>query len=331
MHFAEWAARGVPPDVIRRSVGGGDSIEHLNGQKELARSNLKRTWALSQRLRSGANSPVDYVNAVEAYLGGDDFTYTEAPPAKARTLEGFLFDAKTGYCQQYSGAMALLLRMQGIPARVATGFTSGSYDRRSKEYVVRDLDAHSWVEAWFPTYGWVTFDPTPSAAPPRSQSGDRAAGLPGDVPDLGGGGKLDPRAGTAATDEHAVGALHRRRRARRAAAGRWRRGRSCTAAATRARCSSSSARCGARGGCRTRARRCRRSRRRSTARPTPRATCARCASSATAAAATRRRAPSARACGASWGAGEGCAGGCARGGRCPRDACGQAPKLDTHG
>ncbi len=200
VHFAEWASRGVPPDVIRRSVGGGDSIEHLNGPNQLARSNLKRTWALSQRLRSGVNSPVDYVNAVEAYLGGNDFTYTEAPPEKARTLEGFLFDAKTGYCQQYSGAMALLLRMQGIPARVATGFTSGSYDRRSKEYVVRDLDAHSWVEAWFPTYGWVTFDPTPSAAPPRSQSGDRAAGLPGDVPDLGGGGKLDPRAGTAATE-----------------------------------------------------------------------------------------------------------------------------------
>ena len=125
-HFPEWAARGVPPDVIRRSVGGGDPIEHLDGQKELARSNLKRTWALSQRLRSGANGPVDYVNAVEAYLGGADFTYTEAPPPKARTLEGFLFDAKTGYCQQYSGAMALLLRMAGIPARVATGFTSGS-------------------------------------------------------------------------------------------------------------------------------------------------------------------------------------------------------------
>jgi protein-glutamine gamma-glutamyltransferase len=199
-HFPEWAARGVSPDVIRRNIGGGDPIAHLDGQKELARSNLKRTWALSQRLRNGANGPVDYVNAVEAYLGGDDFTYTEAPPAKARTLEGFLFDAKTGYCQQYSGAMALLLRMQGIPARVATGFTSGSYDRRAKEYVVRDLDAHSWVEAWFPTYGWVTFDPTPSAAPPRSQSGDRAAGLPGDVPDLGGGGALDPRAGKAATE-----------------------------------------------------------------------------------------------------------------------------------
>jgi transglutaminase-like putative cysteine protease len=200
VHFAEWASRGVPPDVVRRSFSSGAPIERLPPQKTLAQSNFKRTWALSQRLRENASDPVDYVNAVESYLGGDEFTYTEVPPAKARTLEGFLFDAKTGYCQQYSGAMALLLRMQGIPARVATGFTSGSYDRRSKEYVVRDLDAHSWVEAWFPDYGWVTYDPTPSAAPPRSQSGDRAAGLPGDVPDLGGGGTLDPRAGRAATE-----------------------------------------------------------------------------------------------------------------------------------
>jgi hypothetical protein len=76
---------------------------------------------------------------------------------------------------------------------VATGFTAGSYDRRSKEYVVRDLDAHSWVEAWFPDYGWVTFDPTPSAAPPRSQSSDRAAGAAGNAPNFGAGGGAEPR------------------------------------------------------------------------------------------------------------------------------------------
>jgi hypothetical protein len=96
--------------------------------------------------------------------------------------------------------MALLLRMAGIPARVATGFTSGSYDRQSREYVVRDLDAHSWVEAWFPTYGWVTFDPTPSTAPPRSQSDERGTAAIGDAPDLGGGGALDPRSGQAAQE-----------------------------------------------------------------------------------------------------------------------------------
>jgi hypothetical protein len=65
---------------------------------------------------------------------------------------------------------------------------------------VRDLDAHSWVEAWFPGIGWVTFDPTPSSAPPRSQGNERGAVAIGDAPDLGGGDALDPRAGTTATE-----------------------------------------------------------------------------------------------------------------------------------
>src|SRR3712207_2294936 len=85
--------------------------------------------------------------------------------------------------------MALLLRMGGVPARVATGFTTGSLDRQQNEYVVRDLDAHSWVEAWFPGYGWVTRDPTPAAAPARSQPGDEtgiAVPTLGTAPDLGG-------------------------------------------------------------------------------------------------------------------------------------------------
>ena len=199
VRFEEWAARGVAPVVIRPGAAADVPIERLDGDRTMERSDLRRTWALSKELRRGADEPLDYVKSVEAYLARD-FTYTEAPPAKASTIEGFLFEAKSGYCQQYSGAMAVLLRMAGIPARVATGFTSGSYDRKTKEYVVRDLDAHSWVEVWFPEYGWVTYDPTPSAAPPRSQSTDRGNAAIGDAPDLGGGGALDPRAGAAAQD-----------------------------------------------------------------------------------------------------------------------------------
>jgi hypothetical protein len=63
--------------------------------------------------------------------------------------------------------MALLLRMGGVPARVATGFTTGAYDQNTKSWFVTDIDAHAWVEVWFPHYGWVTFDPTPAAAPAR--------------------------------------------------------------------------------------------------------------------------------------------------------------------
>src|SRR4051794_41851065 len=66
--------------------------------------------------------------------------------------------------------MALMLRMNGIPARVAAGFAPGIYDQSTKEFRVRDLDAHSWVEVYFDNIGWVPFDPTPTAAPAGSQS-----------------------------------------------------------------------------------------------------------------------------------------------------------------
>jgi hypothetical protein len=82
---------------------------------------------------------------------------------------GVLIDTRDGYCQHFAGAMALLLRMGGIPARVVTGFSPGGYSERRDAWIVRDTDAHAWVEAWFDELGWVTFDPTPDATPARSQ------------------------------------------------------------------------------------------------------------------------------------------------------------------
>jgi hypothetical protein len=107
--------------------------------------------------------------------------------------------------------------MGGIPARVASGFSPGRLDRGRDEYVVRDLDAHSWVEAYFPGIGWVTFDPTPAIAPARSQVGDdageggaesprtggRAGDVPGDV--VGGGGA--PTSDGGGTDWQVVGVV----------------------------------------------------------------------------------------------------------------------------
>jgi hypothetical protein len=87
--------------------------------------------------------------------------------------------------------MALLLRMGGVPARVAVGFSPG--ERRSGEFVVRDYDAHSWVEAHFPRYGWVTFDPTPSTSPAREQTADRQAALDRGTSDPAGDRPGDPR------------------------------------------------------------------------------------------------------------------------------------------
>ncbi len=106
---------------------------------------------------------------VELYLGGRGFSYSESPPPATVPLAAFLLKDKQGYCQQFSGAMALLLRLGGIPARVASGFSPGTKDPKTGEWVVRDLDAHSWVEVWFSGIGWVTFDPTPAGSPARGQ------------------------------------------------------------------------------------------------------------------------------------------------------------------
>jgi protein-glutamine gamma-glutamyltransferase len=126
-------------------------------------------YRLARRLAAQSSTPAAFVAAVEQYLSSArGFTYTQRPKLHRYPLESFLFDTKQGYCQQFSGAMALLLRMGGIPARVASGFTSGGYDSETHRWIVSDTDAHAWVEAWFPGYGWVRFDPTPAIAPARA-------------------------------------------------------------------------------------------------------------------------------------------------------------------
>jgi transglutaminase-like putative cysteine protease len=94
-------------------------------------------------------------------------------------LEAFLWQDRRGYCQQFAGAMALLLRMGGVPARVAVGFAPGSYDKQLQAWRVRDVEAHAWVEAWFEGIGWVTFDPTPAVSPALGQASTNREGVVG--------------------------------------------------------------------------------------------------------------------------------------------------------
>ena len=146
----------------------GQPLSQATEQRVL-NSPYGRTYELARQLTAGQASTYDKVKSIQAYLQ-KGFEYSEKPPARRYPLASFLFDDRIGYCQQFSGAMALMLRMNGIPARVAAGFTPGNYDHVAKEYRVRDLDAHSWVEVWFTGIGWVPFDPTPSLAPASSQS-----------------------------------------------------------------------------------------------------------------------------------------------------------------
>jgi hypothetical protein len=152
------AARAV--SILIPGTAGEDATQMLQD------SPYARTYALARRLASGAPTPYAFVQSVMNYLS-HGFSYDEHPPAARYPLVSFLFDTRHGYCQQFAGSMALLLRMGGIPARVAAGFTPGVLNKATGEYEVSDFDAHAWVEAWFPKYGWVRFDPTPAIAPAR--------------------------------------------------------------------------------------------------------------------------------------------------------------------
>jgi protein-glutamine gamma-glutamyltransferase len=123
-------------------------------------------YALARQLSRHAATQYAFVENVLHYLG-HGYTYDENPPPSRYPLVTFLFGDRAGYCQQFAGSMALLLRMGGVPARVSAGFTSGTLDSATHRYVVTDVDAHAWVEVWFPHYGWVRFDPTPGSAPAR--------------------------------------------------------------------------------------------------------------------------------------------------------------------
>jgi hypothetical protein len=118
-------------------------------------------YRLARRLAARRRSSYDVALAIERYLQAN-YLYSEHPPRRRYPLEAFLLADGIGYCQQFSGAMALMLRMDGIPARVAAGFLSGSYDTASHRFVVRAVDAHSWVEVFFAGIGWVPFNPTPA-------------------------------------------------------------------------------------------------------------------------------------------------------------------------
>jgi len=101
--------------------------------------------------------------AVEEHLQ-TSYGYTLDQPAArpADPIAYFLFEARQGHCEFFAAAMAVLLRTQGIPARLVNGFLQGSYNDLSGQFTVRASDAHTWVEVYFPTYGWVGFDPTPA-------------------------------------------------------------------------------------------------------------------------------------------------------------------------
>src|SRR6266567_4665905 len=125
---------------------------------------------------AGQTTEFGKVNALATWLSGTQFIYSLAAPqlSSAANLVSFLTKAKSGFCVQYAYAMTVLTRMLGIPARFVVGYTAGTR-LRNGSYEVKNLDAHAWTEVYFPTLGWIRFEPTPAGgiktAPPGNGLG----------------------------------------------------------------------------------------------------------------------------------------------------------------
>ncbi|MGD0705243.1 MAG: transglutaminaseTgpA domain-containing protein [Trebonia sp.] len=140
------------------------AISHAYLQVPAAYDSL-RALAASVVASARAKTPFEQAVALQNWLSDGSFKYTLKAPTvlDASGLTTFLTKTKSGYCQQFSFAMAVLARLLGIPSRVAYGFTSGT-PQGSNEWLVTTHDAHAWPELYFRGYGWLRFEPTPSGA-----------------------------------------------------------------------------------------------------------------------------------------------------------------------
>ncbi|TMC55290.1 MAG: transglutaminase domain-containing protein [Chloroflexi bacterium] len=169
--------------VLRRGpTGYSDYIKQKYLQ--LPSTLPQRVKDLAHRIAKDETNNYDMAEAIESYLRT---TYHYAPQVRAAPpgrdpVDYFLFDLKEDFCEYFSASMTVMLRELGIPARVVEGYTTGTLDPNTGKYVVKELDAHAWVEAYFPTFGWIEFEPTPSQAPFLRIDSDLTGGatLPGD-------------------------------------------------------------------------------------------------------------------------------------------------------
>ncbi|UCC87443.1 MAG: DUF4129 domain-containing protein [Anaerolineales bacterium] len=151
----------VPERLLRRA-GANYPAWIIERYLELPDSVPERVEQLAQEIAAPHDNAYDRATAIEQFLRSE-ITYNEkidAPPPDRDPVDYILFDLKEGYCDYYATSMVVMLRSVGIPSRVVSGYAQGQYDPDRQAYVVLLQDAHTWVEAFFPRFGWIEFEPT---------------------------------------------------------------------------------------------------------------------------------------------------------------------------
>ena len=157
----------LSPAVLRADLNNevvpGDTADTYLDQGNLSDAASQ----LAAEVTASASNEFDAVMELTSYLQHHYRYSLQLPPVPhgRDPVDWFLFDVKTGYCEQFATAETLMLRSLGIPARLATGYATGDYDAVLNQSVVREHDAHAWVEVYFENHGWVPVDPTPGVDP----------------------------------------------------------------------------------------------------------------------------------------------------------------------
>ncbi len=153
-------------DVMLRAASGAYPPEIAGTYLQLPTSLPQRVRDLARRIVADAATPFDKAVRIQDYLRLS-YPYklnVPLPPGGQDVVDYFLFDSPGGFCSYYATAMAVMLRSQGVAARVVSGYATGSFDFTRRAYRVTPSNAHAWVEVYFPGFGWVEFEPTAGLA-----------------------------------------------------------------------------------------------------------------------------------------------------------------------
>ncbi|MFL9710109.1 DUF3488 and DUF4129 domain-containing transglutaminase family protein [Methylobacillus sp. Pita1] len=175
----------MPIRTRMRYNGSSHTQYHLAaglGSRELARAlqlppgGNPRSRALAMAWQGELQTPERIINAALTMFRSQGFFYTLTPPQLGDdAIDDFLFSSKRGFCEHYASSFAYLMRAAGIPARIVTGYQGGETNPVGQYLIVRQSDAHAWVEVWLEGRGWVRLDPTAAVAPSRVDSGINTA------------------------------------------------------------------------------------------------------------------------------------------------------------
>ena len=160
----------IDPERLREAKPYYDYMDSRDYKMLTAQDLQPETLAKVREITRDAPTLYDKIRALESWLSSGEFVYTLNLPAlpEEHGIDAFLLDIKSGHCEFYATALALMIRSLDVPARVVSGYRGGEYSSADDAWIIRASMSHLWVEALFPEVGWIRFDPSPQPVDDRA-------------------------------------------------------------------------------------------------------------------------------------------------------------------